>query len=118
VLAETGLPQPAPGSPPPSDLQEVLAELTSNPLEEFCDELRRTISFLQTQSPDLAAGRMILMGDGAGLRNVELHLQGRLGMSVSPWQIPAADDGNRQPHHQSPQIFAAAAALSALAFQS
>ncbi len=118
VLTQTGLPDPQVARHPQSDLQEVLAELTSQALREFADELRRTVSFLKTQYPDLVAQQMILMGDGAGMRNVELQLQRKLGLTVSPWQMPCAAGGPRQPHHQHPQVFAGAAALSALAFVS
>jgi Tfp pilus assembly PilM family ATPase len=100
-----------------SDLQEVLAELTSEAVVEFCEELKKTVSYLRSQNPETAPRRLYLMGDGAGLKNVEAHVQQRLGFPVAPWQMSSVEAESPQPHAKSPQLFAAAAALSALAFE-
>jgi Tfp pilus assembly PilM family ATPase len=116
VLETYGLPDPERRDAVRSEIQEVVAEATASRLDEVAEELKKTISYFQTQYGEETLERLCLVGDGAAVENVSAHLSGEVGLPVDLWQLPGTatvGPGNSEKH---PALLAIATALSALAW--
>ena len=84
-------------------------------LEQLVDEVRRTIQFVTQQSPRLLPKRLWLLGGGGTIRNLSSYLANKTGLSTRPWTLlRGGSDGN----HTIDPLFAVAAGLSALGWES
>ena len=93
LLVTRGL--PALDSNGSDELSVVIRDVIREPLDAFVEELNRTLAFLQQQRRAAVPGRLVLLGGGATIRNIEGHLQA----------------------HLPPALLAPAMALSALAWE-
>jgi Tfp pilus assembly PilM family ATPase len=118
VLEKHGLPDPNRDLRNATQLQEALAEITAEPLGEFVEQLKRTISYLQNQQLFAAPRELVLMGDGAGLRNIACHLSNAVSMPVFTWHLPDGGDQPGTSQMERSEILAGAAALSNLGLAS
>ena len=116
VLATYGLPDPERQDAARSEIQEVIAEVTASRLHDIAAELKKTISFFQTQYCEDSLERLCLLGDGATVKNVSTHLSSKVGLPVDVWQFPQPTTATRGKSEEHPALLATAAALSALAW--
>ncbi|MHC4403475.1 MAG: pilus assembly protein PilM [Planctomycetota bacterium] len=118
LLAEAGLPIADDRSVRRREIQNVIAEVAAQFLNELIDELKKTISYLKMQYPQFLFSRLRLLGDGAVVTNLPAFLSDRVGVPVDVWRLPRAqgDADDASGHH--PAVLATAAALSALAWES
>lgn len=114
LLTERGLPAPSTGNV--DDLQEVIGEVASQPLQVFAEELERTMTYLRQQRRGLTPQRIVLFGGGAAIRNIGPHLSAKMETDVAPWTL----DGNQNSvgrNHLPLPLLGSAVALSALAWE-
>jgi Tfp pilus assembly PilM family ATPase len=97
-------------------LQAAIYEAVGPTLDRLCEQVRRTLQFLETQRRYLHPLALWMLGGGGSLRNVGPWLAHALEIPVHIWELPCeesspAASGNRT------ALFAGAAALSALAWR-
>lgn len=115
VLRELGLPDATDEVSRGDRIQDVLAEIVAEPLEETADELRRTLSYLSTARLGPILDGVCLLGDGAAIANFGRHLALKADTRLWDWNLPGADASVGAPH-LPPALFAVASALSGLAW--
>lgn len=117
VLREFGLPDPGVSDAEGRQIQEVVCEVVSEPINEIADELRRTLGYLAMPGSKVTPDGVCLLGDGAAIRNISLRLAEKIGVSVWPWNLPDTELSCNNPG-APPAIFGVAAALSSLEWES
>ncbi|MHB8900781.1 MAG: hypothetical protein ACYC6Y_18680 [Thermoguttaceae bacterium] len=117
VLRDPGLPASPAEAAPRQETQDVLAEITAEPLDETAEELRRTLSYLDAARIDAAAEGVCLLGEGAGIGNFGPSLGARAGLGTWNWGLPRGP-GHGAAAPPSAPLLAVASALSALAWES
>ena len=114
LLADHGLPDR--DKHPCEELQSVIEEVITDPLNRFIDELNRTLGFLRQQRRSLAPQKMILFGGGASVRNIAQYLSDKVELPTEPWNLEAKDAAGESGRGLPIQILGPAIALSALAW--
>ena len=117
VLREFGLPNAGVSDAEGGQIQDVVCEVVSDPVNEIADELRRTLAYLATLGSEIVPEGVCLLGDGAAIRNMAPHLAAKTGVSVWPWDLPDGRLSRNNPG-TPPALFGVAAALSSLAWES
>lgn len=93
---------------------QVVHQLVSEPLTRWTMEVRRTLEYLQHSSCALVPEHILLTGGGSCLPLWTTHLANETGLEVAQWRLSAADVGAT---NQDDSLYAVAAALSALAWE-
>lgn len=93
---------------------QVVHQLVSEPLTRWTMEVRRTLEYLQHSSCALVPEHILLTGGGSCLPLWTTHLAKETGLEVAQWRLSAADVGAA---NQDDSLYAVAAALSALAWE-
>lgn len=117
LLIRYGVADPAPGAPRPDDIQEVLTDISSEPLARLVSQLTKTLSYPELHRSRLMPERIWLFGGGATIRNVPAILSERIGAPIQAWSLPRHGDGSTGTWLPLP-LLGAAISLSALAWQS
>jgi Tfp pilus assembly PilM family ATPase len=118
ILATHGIPHPQDNILNVSEVQEIVSELLAEPLNRLISEMEKTNSFLTNQRPELIPSEIWLVGGGAAIRNGDARLTSAMHLPVRRWKMPRVE---RSPliHEEVPvELFAQAAALSQLGFES
>ncbi|NQT17618.1 MAG: pilus assembly protein PilM [Planctomycetes bacterium] len=116
VLAEHGLPDPDCREPGRREIQQAVADVTSQELNELANELNKTISYVRLRHPELTPERLCLFGEGARVKNASLYIARKVGLATDVWRLPIAEDRDGR-QAQGPQgPLGAAVALSTLAW--
>ncbi|HID76451.1 MAG TPA: hypothetical protein EYP56_10695 [Planctomycetaceae bacterium] len=96
----------------------ILAEIATPVFGSLAEEIRKTLTYVEMQYPDLLPSWLCLLGDGATVDGAARALSENLEMPVRLWQM-ASEGMAQHPSHAAPQpLLAAAAALSVLAWTS
>jgi len=118
VLADHGLPDPERREAARRDVQEAVADVTSQELNELAEELNKTITYVRLKHPEIAPKRRCLFGEGARVKNASLYISQKVGLPTDVWRLPADEDQDGR-HAQDPQgLLGTAVALSTLAWTS
>lgn len=99
-------------------LRQLLGDLLADSLKKLVDELAKTLQYLKLQWAAQAPEYLVLIGGGAAIRNIEVHLSESLEMSVETWRLPGASPAGEQFGQVPPPMLANAVALSILAWSS
>jgi type IV pilus assembly protein PilM len=91
-----------------------LAQQINSLSHSLCDEINRTIHFVERTLPTIAPTQAVLMGAGTRIPDIAKSIQYRIGMPTQLWSIPLADNLVGEKHLSS---YAVAAGLSALAWE-
>ena len=118
LLAEHGLPDPECRSSKSREIQEVIAEVAGNRLNEMAEELNKTVSYLKTQYSEIVPKRLHLFGDGATVKNVTTSLSRKIGVPIELWRLGHQHNETPDDPYNHPATLGTAVALSALAFAS
>jgi hypothetical protein len=92
---------------------EILRDLAERSVQRLEPELQRTLRFLKRQAKELVPSRLLLIGGGALLPQVDVRLSDRLQTPTTIWRLPG---GRKAERHSDPMqaVFASAIALSTL----
>ena len=114
LLATRGLPLSNGMDRELQEVQRLIAEATAEPLNEFVDQLGRTLTYFEVQRRNLAPEKIWLFGGGATIANVTPYLNRELEIPVSPWGLPG-----EKPHGDRSHLpmLGLAIALSTLAWE-
>lgn len=115
LLARHGVAEPEHGGRTHDELQVVIADAITSPLNTVVHELNRTLSFLKIQRPALVPHRIWLFGGGATVKNITGFLGPRIGIPVDVWQLANASIQDQTGTDCPSGILAPAIAASALA---
>ena len=90
-----------------------MRDLAERSLQRLEPELQRTLRFLKRQAKELVPSRLLLIGGGALLPQVDVRLSDRLQTPTTIWRLPG---GRKAEGHSDPMqaVFASAIALSTL----
>ncbi len=66
-----------------SDQSKKIFTVMEQTLKDLVTEVHRSVSFFKNQAPDLDVKRMVLVGDGAKLKNITKYLGEQLGYDVT-----------------------------------
>jgi len=100
------------------EVQDVIAEVIAGHLNEMCEELARTLSYLKMQSSAILPERLCLFGEGATVKNVTSFLSAKVELPIDVWRLPPTDSRVRQDLEHHPALLGTAVALSTLAWAS
>jgi Tfp pilus assembly PilM family ATPase len=116
LLATHGLCDPIRRDDALADIQEILTDISSEPLGAVVAQLDKTLSYPELHRSGLVPERIWLFGGGATVRNVSAVLSERIGVPIECWTLPQSATGD--PIGTSPLIplLGPAIALSALAW--
>jgi Tfp pilus assembly PilM family ATPase len=117
LLATHGLCDPARRDDALADVQEILTDISAEPLAAVVAQLDRTLAYPELHRSGLMPERIWLFGGGATVRNAAAVLSERIGLPVQAWTLPL---GAAAPMGISPplSLLGPAVALSALAWLS
>ena len=116
LLATHGLPDPTNDEEHLRDIQTVIAEAASSSLNEFLEQLNKTLSYLNVHRQNITPKRIWLFGGGARIKNVSAYLSGSLGIPIDAWSFPMAEPASKSDANFPPVMLGPAIALSALAW--
>jgi Tfp pilus assembly PilM family ATPase len=116
TLTAYGLPDDSTRDEQASEIQAVIADAAQSQLHEIVVELRRTMDYIGTQHADTLPERLCLTGDCATIQHVDRFLSSQIGLPVDIWNLPPTATAENAAPAVSTSPFAAAIALSALAF--
>jgi Tfp pilus assembly PilM family ATPase len=116
LLATYGLSDPSRRDDTLADIQEILTDVSSEPLGAVVAQLDKTLSYPELHRSGLVPESIWLFGGGATVRNVPAVLSERIGMPIHAWALPHT--GALDPIGPSPllPLLGPAIALSALAW--
>ena len=114
LLGTRGLPVPNGTDHEMQEVQRLIAEAAVEPLNEFVEQLGRTLAYFEVQRRNLAPEKIWLFGGGATIRNVARYLNRELEIPVSPWGMPG--ETLREDRSHLPML-GLAIALSTLAWE-
>jgi Tfp pilus assembly PilM family ATPase len=97
-------------------VQAAIGDAVSTTVSGLCEQLMRTLQFLEMQRRHLHPMSVWLMGGGASMRNIGPWLAQQLQIPVHVWSLPR-EEGIDAAEGSSSALFAGAAALSALAWR-
>jgi len=89
LLTVHGLPDPG-ADADGDELQHVIADVATEAIGVFVDELNRTLAYLKGHLSSLVPSRLWLLGGGATVKNVSPYVSGRINVPVHPWRIDTA----------------------------
>ncbi len=118
LLTTYGVPDPQEVSSEQSEIQELVVDLSAKTFERLTVEIDKTLQFLSSHRPELVPSELILLGGGATIRNAEAKLALDLRLPVSRWQLPLRPAVGTSLDRRSIELFAHAAALSDLGWES
>lgn len=116
LLATHGLCDPANPDDPLRDVQEVLTDVTAEPLGKVVSRLGKTLAYPELHRSRLLPERVWLFGGGATVRNLPAIVSARIGLPVEAWSLPWGDSPAVTGTLPPIEILGTAAALSALAW--
>jgi Tfp pilus assembly PilM family ATPase len=116
LLATHGLSDPAGCDDALGDVQEILTDISSEPLGAVVAQLDKTLSYPELHRSRLLPEKIWLFGGGATIRNVSAVLSDRIGVPVQTWDLPQAAGGATTGPLPPVQLLGPAIALSALAW--
>jgi Tfp pilus assembly PilM family ATPase len=116
LLATHGLSDPVRRDDTLADIQEILTDISSEPLGAVVAQLDKTLSYPELHRSGLVPESIWLFGGGATVRNVSAVLSERIGVPIQTWTLPQTGAGD--PIGPSPllPLLGPAIALSALAW--
>ena len=113
LLATCGVPDPFAASSTRTELQNLVRDLAAESFNRLTAEIKKTLSYLRSQKPDLVPSEVWLTGGGATIRHAAALLSAEAGLPFSLWTLPRRSGACRG--HELPlPLFAQAAALSEL----
>ncbi|HUQ71768.1 MAG TPA: hypothetical protein VM165_19720 [Planctomycetaceae bacterium] len=118
LLADSGLADPRPGSPPATPAQENVWELATQAFQTLKSELDKTLAYLRHQRPELAPAEICLLGGGSTIRNAAARLSAEFGLPFFVWRMPQRATAGTALTGQPVELLAQAAALSELRWAS
>jgi Tfp pilus assembly PilM family ATPase len=116
VLADHGLPDPECREPASREIQEAVADVTSQELNELAGELNKTITYVRLKHPELAPKRLCLFGEGARVKNASRYISRKVGLPTDVWRLPTTEDQDGRYARGSLGLLGTAVALSTLAW--
>ena len=117
ILTTYGIPHPGANSQP-SNLQQAIFDLATEPLSEMVDELIRTLSYLRQHQSAFFPTRIWMFGGGAAIHNVAEFLASKTGVPIEVWRLAGRSTDSDQQKNSKTALLGPAAALSALASES
>jgi type IV pilus assembly protein PilM len=99
-----------------SRVQAAIQEAIAPTLARLCDQVRRTLQFVESQRRHLHPVAVWLVGGGGSLRHIEQVLAQELQIPVHLWKLPCEEVSSAATDNRV-TLFANAAALSALAWR-
>ena len=96
---------------------EILRDLAERCVQRLEPELQRTLRFLRRQSKELVPSRLIVLGGGALLPEIDARLSDALQIPTAIWRLPGGRKGEGQSDLMQ-AVFASAIALSTLGAKS
>jgi Tfp pilus assembly PilM family ATPase len=118
LLTKHGLPNPKCQAGNGREIQEVIAEVAAQQLNEIADELKKTIAYLHKRSAAMLPQRLCLLGEGATMKNVPAFLSQKVGLPVEGWRLPHSGNGDCVDSKNRSELLGTAVALSTLAWES
>lgn len=120
VLADHGLPGPECRQGTQREIQEAVAEVAAQQLNQMAEELTRTIAYVRMKYPAMVPERLCLFGAGANVKHVPFSISQRVGLPSDVWMLPSSEnEDDRASRSATPsELLGTAVALSALAWAS
>lgn len=103
---------PVAGTEGESRLSESLSRLVGPQLDRMVEQLRRTVTFLGQQHPELVPARLWMLGGGATLQGIDQYVAQRLEIETNVWQLPAWQLAPSLRRLRQQPLFGAAVGLS------
>jgi type IV pilus assembly protein PilM len=117
-LADTqGLHSTNSQAPCDATMQSAITQAAEGTLDELVRQIRRTLSFTESQRRHLQPAAIWLMGGGAAMRNVADYLSQIVGLPVHIWSLTAEEAAGACTAGTRAAVFSAAATLSAAAWR-
>lgn len=112
MLTEIGMPTGSAGKKGTGRLSSALRDACAEPVGRLCDELARTVEFLNGQHSELSPRRVWLYGGGGTIPHIAPVLAAACDVSVEPWRLAGTSPAQAalQP------LLGVAAALSILGY--
>jgi type IV pilus assembly protein PilM len=98
------------------DIQAAVTDALADTADSLVEQIERTLQFVESQRRHHHPTQLWLMGGGASVRNIGPYLTKRLELPVSIWNVPTDDRRDGAELGRETPLFAAAFALSALAW--
>jgi len=114
ILTAYGIPQPVADSRP-SDLQQAIFDLATEPFGKMVDELTRTLSYLRQHQSAFFPTRIWMFGGGAAINNAAEFLASKTGVPIEVWRLSGRSTATDRQTDAKTALLGPAAALSALA---
>lgn len=95
-----------------SRLSGVLNRLLSPQLERAISQIRRTLTFLGQEYPELVPARLWLLGGGATITGIDTYIAERLELETNVWQLPQWQLAPSLRQLKQQPLFASAVGLS------
>ncbi len=99
------------------EIQAAVTDAIAETADSLVEQIQRTLQFVESQRRHQRPTMLWLMGGGASVRNIDLYLSKKLEMPVSIWNVPTDVERDGADHGRETALFAAAFALSALAWR-
>ncbi len=116
LLATHGLCDPTRRDDALFDVQEILSDISSEPLSTIVAQLDKTLAYPELHRSGLVPERIWLFGGGATVRNVSAVLSERIGLPVQAWTLPQSGAGEGIGPSPPLPLLGPAIALSAMAW--
>ncbi|WP_166831137.1 pilus assembly protein PilM [Thalassoroseus pseudoceratinae] len=113
VLARYGLPADT-----ISGFNRTIEKTAADSLEVLLDEIDCTLTYLGTRYPRRTIDRIVLSGGGAAIRNLDYWLTSQIGIDSVQWMLPFGDGQATWQSLDPIPLFAHAASLSGLGYES
>lgn len=120
VLADHGLPGPECQNGTHREIQEAIAEVSTQQLNEMAEELNKTIAYVRMKYPAMVPERLCLFGEGANVKHVSMSISRKVGLPSDVWRLPLSEnkDGRASKSKTQSALLGTAVASSALAWAS
>jgi Tfp pilus assembly PilM family ATPase len=99
------------------EIQAAVTEAIAETAASLAEQIERTLQFVESQRRHHHPTMLWLMGGGASVRNIGPYLASKLPLPVSIWNAPTDEARNGADLGREAPLFAAAYALSALAWR-
>lgn len=70
-----------------SEIQQIIAEILEPATVEMISEILRTLTFIRSQKFKISVDRGLLFGAGATVKNIDVWLGTKLGISIKNWRL-------------------------------
>lgn len=118
LLSTYGIPDPNLPRSAHNEIQELVADIAADTFEQLNAELEKTLQYLDNHRVELIPSELILLGGGATIRHAEAKLATDLRLPVTRWQLPLRPTVGATLEGRPLELFAHAAALSELGWES